>query len=396
MVVACGGHPQATILGFGHRGPAPLVALANGGLVHALNYDAGGSGHLGVVALVAPLAAGEAVGGVTGKHFITASATATEIAARMAAAAHGFDTQGELPWLAGQFLGYAGAAAGAGRILGLSPLEMLSAIALACMQASGIRQVVLDGDPPAKAIYGAFPNQGGVQAALMSRCGLRADCAALEGSGGFYAAFYGAPDRAAEIAERLGERYLLGKVRYKAWPTSGNVAPFIEAALKLREEHGLTPDRLQRVEFTGGPRLSHWCEPVEQRRKPQSAANAANSVFFGIANALTYGEVTLGQFTPAGFADPAVGGVAEKTSFVLDHDPAAESTLTVWTTDGRTLRAPVGRSAGTVTEAQLIAKFEDCVSHAPKPPAPERVRQVVDSILNLEQVEDIRTVFAGL
>ena len=49
MVVSCGGHPQSTVLGFGHKGPAPLVALANGGLVHALNYDAGGVGHQGVV-----------------------------------------------------------------------------------------------------------------------------------------------------------------------------------------------------------------------------------------------------------------------------------------------------------------------------------------------------------
>jgi 2-methylcitrate dehydratase PrpD len=396
MVVACGGHPQATILGFGHKGPAPLVALANGGLVHALNYDAGGSGHLGVVALVAPLAAAEAVGGVTGKHFITACAMATEVTARMSAATHGFDSEGELPWLAGQFLGYVGAATGAGRVLGLSPLQMLSAIALACMQASGIRQVVLDGDPPAKAIYGAFPNQGGMQAALMSQCGLRADCAALEGSGGFYAAFYGAQDRAHEITEGLGERYLMNRVRYKAWPTSGNVAPFIEAALALRQQYQLTPHEIQRVEFTGGPRLSHWCEPVEQRRKPQSAANAANSVFFGVANALTYGQVTLGQFTPAGFADPAVGGVADKTSFVLIQDPAAASTLTVWTSDGRTLRSPVAPSAGVVTEAQLIAKFEDCVTHAPKPPTPDRVRQVVDGVLNLEKSEDVRTVLCSL
>jgi 2-methylcitrate dehydratase PrpD len=355
MVVAGGGHPQATVLGFGHRGPAPLIALANGGLVHALNYDAGGSGHLGVVALVAPLAAAEMVGGVTGKQFITACATAAEVTARMSAAAHGFDTHGELPWLAGQFLGYVGAAAGAGRILELSPLQMLSAIALACMQASGTRQVVLDGDPPAKAIYGAFPNQGGMQAALMSQCGLRADCAALEGSGGFYAAFYGAPERASEVTQGLGERFLLTDVRYKAWPTSGIVAPFIEAALRLRAEHRVTAEQVQRVEFTGAQRLSHWCEPVAQRRKPQSAANAANSIFFGIANALTYGEVTLRQFTPAGFADPAVGAVAGKTSFVLNDDPATGSTLTVWTTDGRELRAPVAPAATPVTEEQLIA-----------------------------------------
>src|SRR5690242_5243710 len=70
MALACGGEPHSTMLGFGKKGPAPLVALVNGGLVHSLNYDAGGPGHLGVVALVAPLAAAELAGGVRGKELI--------------------------------------------------------------------------------------------------------------------------------------------------------------------------------------------------------------------------------------------------------------------------------------------------------------------------------------
>src|SRR5439155_12494691 len=122
----------------------------------------------------------------------------------------------------------------------------------------------------------------------------------------FYAAFFGDRSRAAKITDQLGSRYLLTEVRYKAWPTSGIVAPFIEAALRLREDHKLTGDEVERVEFSGPTRIRHWCEPVAERRAPQSSANAANSIFFGIANALDFGEVTLRQFTPTGFADPKV------------------------------------------------------------------------------------------
>jgi 2-methylcitrate dehydratase PrpD len=395
MAVSCGGEPHSTLLGFGKKGPAPMVALVNGGLVHALNYDAGGPGHLGVVALVAPLAAAEYTGGISGKELITASATACEITARMSLAAHGADLHGELPWLAGQFMGYVGASVGAGRVLHLSPAEMLSAIALAAMQASGIRQVVLDGDPPAKAIYGAFPNQGGVQAALLSSFGLRADCAALEGSGGFYAAFFGEKGRAARLADGLGSTFLMEGARYKAWPTSGNVAPYIEAALKIRQEHQLTPEGIAHAEFAGGERIRHWCEPVDERRTPGSAANAANSVFFGVANALAYGEVTLQQFTSNGFSDPTVVGIAKKTDFVINDD-ATPASLTVWTLDGAEIRAPVTASASPVTEQQLVAKFTDCARYSPKPLPANVVRRIVDQVLGLESLPDVRAIVEPL
>lgn len=396
MAVSCGGQPQSTMLGFGLKGPAPLAALINGGLVHALNYDAGGPGHLGVVALVSPLAAAEYLGGVSGKELIAASATACEVTARMSVAARGSDLHGELPWLAGQFLGYVGAAAGAGRVLRLSPGQMHSAIALAVMQAAGTRQVVLDGDPPAKAIYGAFPNQGGMQAALLARFGLRADCAAIEGDGGFYAAFFGDKHRAVKVTDDLGSRYLLSEVQFKAWPTSGVVAPYIEAALKLREDHQLSADQVERVEFSGGPRIRHWCEPVEERRSPRSAANAANSIFFGVANALAYGEVTLQQFTAAGFADPTVAGIAKKTDARISSEPSATAALRVWTAGGAVLHAPVAAAPSPVTEAQLIAKFRDCARYAPRPLAANVVQRVLEQVLGLEDLPDVSALVQDL
>src|SRR5262245_61368721 len=45
VVQTTGGAPESTLLGFGTKVPAAQAALANGGLAHALNYDAGGAGH---------------------------------------------------------------------------------------------------------------------------------------------------------------------------------------------------------------------------------------------------------------------------------------------------------------------------------------------------------------
>src|SRR5262249_27319191 len=83
-----GGKPESTIFRLRHKVSAPNAAFANGALVHALNYDPIGSeiGHLGVVALAAPLATAEAMGNVTGAEFIAASAAACEVSARITAA----------------------------------------------------------------------------------------------------------------------------------------------------------------------------------------------------------------------------------------------------------------------------------------------------------------------
>src|SRR5258706_10888127 len=169
VMSALGGKPESTIIGLATKVSAPNAAFANGALVHALNYDPIGSeiGHLGVVCLAAPLAMAEAVGSISGRELVVASAVACEVSARMTAAIARTGRRPSEKFLAGQLLSYFGAAAGAGRVLGLDAVQMRSALGLALMQMSGSRQVVLSGDPPAKAIYGAFPNQAGVLAALL-------------------------------------------------------------------------------------------------------------------------------------------------------------------------------------------------------------------------------------
>jgi 2-methylcitrate dehydratase PrpD len=186
------GPPESTILGLGTKVSPTNAAFANGALVHALNYDPIGSeiGHVGVVGLVAPLAIAEAVGGITGEEFLAASAVACEVTARITSAIARAGRRPSEKFLSGQLLNYFGAAAGAGHVLGLNAEQMRSAFGLALMQMAGSRQIVLSGDPPAKAIYGAFPNQAGVLAALLSKEGLGADCDFIGEPAGLYAMIY--------------------------------------------------------------------------------------------------------------------------------------------------------------------------------------------------------------
>jgi 2-methylcitrate dehydratase PrpD len=388
-----GGKPESTVFGSGAKMPAPNAAFANGALVHALNYDPIGpeAGHVGVVALTAPLAMAEAMGRVSGRRLIAAAAVAAEITARVTAAVMRTGKHASDKFLNGQMLGYFGAAAGAGHVLGLSVEQMHSAFGLALMQASGSMQIVLEGDPPAKAVYGAFPNHGGVLAALLAHAGLGAAVDALEGKAGLYAMAYDGNYDAGALNDGLGAAFLLLGAQFKPWPTSLIVHPFIEAGIELGK-NGIGAPAIRSVEIAGHSHIRPWCEPLADRRRPRNAATAANSIPFGVAKALAHGDVTLADFTEAGLADPSALSVAEKTTYRLD-DAIAGALVKVTGTDGRTVETrvaqPLGHPSRPVPPDRLIAKFRDCCRYARPPLDPAAVQELIDLLAALETIDDI-------
>ena len=373
-----------------------MAALANGATVHALNYDAIGAsgGHPGAFGLTAPLALAERAGGIDGKEFIASLVAGVEVEMRAVAALieAGVDTRQN--FLEGQVLSYLGATLSAGRVLRLNADQMDSALGLMLMQVSGTRQVVLYGDPPSKGIYAAFPNQGGVLSALMAKEGLEGRCAAIEGQAGLFNMFYGgvyAPDA---LRGGLGERFHILETVFKPWATSGMCHPFIDAALKLREERHIDPASIQRIHLTGHPQTKNWFEPVEERREPTTAASAANSIVFGTAKALINGEVTLADFTPEGMAQPDVLQLAQRMEHSYDDSlEQRNGIMEVFTTSGAHLTqrvdVPLGQPDNPLSDEQLAAKFRDCASHSLLPVSSEAVERAIEMAFNLEDLSDV-------
>lgn len=388
-----GGPALSSILGTCARVSAPNAAFANGALVHALNFDPAGAdtGHLGVVCLAAPLAVSEAKGGVTGREFIAASAVACEVTARITAALVAVGVPPSDRFLSGQLLSYFGAAAGSGRVIGLDPARMRSCFGLALMQAAGSRQVVMSGDPPAKAIYGAFPNQAGVLAALLSRDGLGADCDALGEPAGLFPMIYGGNRDEAVLLEGLGSRFTLEKVAFKPWATSNHLHPFIEAAIVLHRE-GLRASDVARVEIVVDRHLLPWCEPLEARRRPANAASAANSLVFCVAKALSGGNVLLSDFTGDGLSDATARSLAERSTYRCADD-GSKGIVIVTTTAGQIVErraAPVPpHSSGASSRALLEAKFRDCCAHAGIALSGAQATEIIHMVDHLEEIEDI-------
>ena len=397
-----GGPPESTLLGYDVKVPAAMAGLANGALVHALNYDAIGAevGHLGVTALVPHLAAAERRGGVSGKEFLAAAAAATEVVARLTVAIIRGGRRPSEKFLSGQLLSYFGAAAGAGRILRLTPAQMHSAFGLALMQASGTMQLVIGGDPPAKAVYGAFPNHGGVLSALLAEAGLGAEYAALEGEAGLYGMVYGGEYDGSVLSEGLGDDFYLEGVTFKPWPTSGVIHPYIEAALRVASEPQFQAGEIVKAVAKGDSHIRAWCEPLAERRNPSNAAAAGNSVPFAVATALVNGKVTPADFTPQGMLQPDVLSVAERVDYEIDDALDGTGIVEVTMGNGEThvaqVDAPLGHLSRPVSHDQLVEKFRDCAVYAAVPIALDSLEAVIGLIDELEDVPDVAKLTALL
>jgi 2-methylcitrate dehydratase PrpD len=269
---------------------------------------------------------------------------------------------------------------------------MRSALGLTLMQMAGSRQVVLSGDPPAKAIYGAFPNQAGVLAALLAKQGLGADSDVIGGPAGLYSMIYGGQCDLNVLTGGLGTEFLLNDVEFKPWPTSNHVHSFIEAASNIPH---LDASTIEAVEVLAPSELRPWCEPLQKRRRPDNPAAAANSIPFCVAKSLVHGSVKLKDFTQDGLRDRATLAVAESTSCSFD-DQAKGAVVKVRAVGGQehraTVETPLGHRSRPVSRERLVEKFRDCCGHAARPMTSEAIEKIVEMIDRLVDLDDVRRI----
>src|SRR5690606_22603548 len=191
-----GGNPQATLLGFADRVPAPTAALVNGTAAHALDFD---DTHLPSIlhpsasAVPAALAAAE-VADVDGRTLLAAVAAGNEIAIRLGNAADdpelGNNVFFERGIHATSLSRAIGSAAAAAVALGLDAATTRHALGIAASMGSGILEANRNGGS-VKRVHCGWAAHAGVTAAQFARQGITAPDTVLEGRFGFFQAFTG-------------------------------------------------------------------------------------------------------------------------------------------------------------------------------------------------------------
>ena len=354
VALGLGGPPEALVLGTGRRVGAPAAALANGVLVHALDFDdthAGGLVHATAVVLPAALAVGEQVG-ASGADVLLAGVAGLEVVCRLGAAApHAFHARGVHATAA---CGVFAAALVAARLGGLEPARAVDALGIAGSSAGGLLEFLATGSST-KQLHPGLASQAGVLAARLAAAGASGPSSVLEGEHGFFAVLAGRRVAAEAVLDGLGQRWECARITVKPYPACQLSHAALDAALAARAQitgEVPPPDGIAAVELELHPdSASIVAEPAAAKVAPRTPYEAKFSVQWSVSAALADGQLGVETYAPESLARPEVAALARRVEVrVVDRPglPAASApgAAVIRLTDGTELRAEVPCSVG--------------------------------------------------
>ncbi len=352
-LAAEGGAARASVWGTGTRTSLHQAALANGWLCHLDDYD---DTHFPTVihpsapTIPAAFAAAE-LAGVSGRDFLLAVALGIEVCCRIGLAGH--PAHYDAGWHITGTCGVFGAAAAAGRVLGLDAESMTHALGTAGTQASGLRETF---GSMAKAMNAGHPAQVGAFAALLARNGFTGPDALLEGRRGFGAVMAPTSDWSRAV-DGLGQRWEILNVGLKPYPCGVVAHPIIDAAIALRDA-GVPPHEVERIDALVHPLVLELVD----RPDPKDGLEAKFSYQHGAAVGFVDGAAFPEQYTDARVTDPTVASLRSKVEATVSQGLEQDATrLTLTTVDGRTFVKEVAHASGSpdnpMSDDRLDAKF---------------------------------------
>src|SRR5690242_10580663 len=254
-MLAHGGAPAATIIGYAERLPVLSAALVNGAASHALDFDdvnMAMTGHPSVVLLSALLPLSEEQGSAV-RDVLAAFVAGYELQCRLGlllAPGHynvlGFHATGTL----GSF----GAAAACAHLLGLNAEQFATALGIAGTEAAGLKSMF---GTMCKPMHAGKAAQNGLLAARLAQRGFTSRDDVVECAQGFARTHSPDFNPSAALAEPPGGFHIrnnLFKYHAACYMTH---AP-IEAARKLREQYGLKPEHVAAIRLS----LDETCDRV--------------------------------------------------------------------------------------------------------------------------------------
>jgi 2-methylcitrate dehydratase PrpD len=266
------------------------------------------------------------------------------------------DAHYEIGWHVTGTVGHVGAAAAAGRMLGLSPATLNHALGSAGTQAAGLKAVYgTDGKP----LHAGKAAMDGMLSAAMAAEGITSSTEIMEGSRGFLAVMSPKPDPD-KLIEGLRERWHLLSNGYKAYPSGSLTHPAIDAVLSLRGQYGFGAAEVKRVRATVNTKAATVTGKVD----PRTGLDAKFSLVHGVAVALVAPRPRLDHFTDDAAVDREIAAVRELIDVVSDGTVGKRTAeVAIDLIDGRTVTVRIEANRGTpdnpLTDDELAAKFTD-------------------------------------
>jgi len=378
-----GGPAEASIIG-GERTSAAVAALANGMLMHALDYDdthADSLVHVTVAVVPAALAAAER-GGASGARLVTAIVAGSELVTRLGSAVrHGFHARG---FHATSVCGVFSSTLAAALLDGMSEEDAVSALGIAGSFASGSLQFLDDGTET-KPLHPGWAAHAGIMAARLAAAGASGPRRILEGASGLFRSYAGQDVGPDAVLAGLGTRWETTRITLKPYPACQLSHATLDAVRVVRERIPSVAD-IEAIEVDiPDESATIVCDPVASKLHPRTPYDAKFSLQWCVATLLIDGRLDVGSFTADRLDRPEVLRLAARV-----HHRAYRSTVAAASArgrvaarlrDGRVERAEVATSAGAPA-----APLSDA----------DRFRKLLENVGDADQAERLATAVNDL
>lgn len=388
------GEPPARLIGAG-TATVEGAAFANGVMIRYLDWNdtylSAEPGHpsdnLGAVFAVADAY------DRSGREVILATVLAYELQCRLCDAAalrtEGFDHVN---------YGLVSATLAAGKLMGATRAELEQAVNIALNGHIALRQARAGELTEWKGMAFGNVDRNAVLAAELAMAGIDGPAPIFEGKFGFFNQVSGPFELDIDDFGGNAGTFKVNETLVKRYPVEYHAQAAVNCVFALREEHGITADEIRGIEnetYEAG--VSIIADEPEKWR-PQTRETADHSMPFCIARAFIDGEMTLAQFAPTKYTDPAVLDlmdaieVTENPAYTERYGESFPHRMIVHTDRGtfeHEVEYPKGHYNRPLTDAELREKF---ATGAADVKSADEQETILDALGNLAEIDDFTTV----
>ena len=381
-----GGAPQSSVIGWGYKTNPPAAAFANGVFGRCLDYEIQGfpPTHGTSSCLPAALALAEQHQ-ASGKKIISAYVLGWEIQGRLRAASAPATAPGYHP---PGLVGPLGGAAAAAKTLGLDGQQTLMALGIAASRTGGL---TANTGTMVKSTHPGNAARMGAEAAILAGIGYTASDEALESPVGYAAALFGGNFNWDVATGGLGDSWRLTAPGFdiKRFPAQVYMQNVIEAALKLREEHGLSAESIEQVTIHRQGRGHSG--PI-----PRSGLDGKFSVEYCAAAAILDGQVGIDTFTDIRRFAADMEDMLGRIQVEPDGPESGATLAAALLKNGSTVSAECiafrGSAKNPMSREERLVKIRDCFRRALSESNTERVLEMLENMEDLTDVGELMGV----
>ena len=407
LIQELNGPAESTVFGSGVKTSCLYAALANGVMARYLDYtdrsfltkEARKSSHTGHNGESIPpiLAVGERQHS-TGQEVITSVVLAYEFLNKICDSIGGYDAVlDRRGWAHESMRTPCIIALVAGRLLGLNEQQMANALGVAgsFSQVLGIvnsSEEELTMARNLKFSYGAYH---GILGALLAQKGFKGPLNVFEGHHGIGEVVAGGEMDFEKLRQPRKDWTIL-YTWIKNFAADGYAQGHLEATLRLVKEHDIRAEDVAEVRIRISPHAYRITANPETRRHPKTTYTADHSSYYATAVAILDRAAGPEQFSDEKLRDPRVQELSDKV--FVEADPklsdevvsTGQAIVEIITKEGKKYHCevlrPKGHPMNPMTDGDVEEKFR---SMASKFMDEKQMRQIIDTVYNLEKLDDI-------